>query len=98
MSRSNAIKAVDPSHLAFLADLPILHLERDILCVHAGVKPNVPLDRQDPQTLLTIRGRFLRNLTTCLILSCTAIRRPAACQNCREIGSISTLVRSTQAS
>jgi serine/threonine protein phosphatase 1 len=59
MTRAKALKAVDAAHLAFLQALPVWHLEGEILCVHAGVKPNVPLESQDPQTLMTIRGRFL---------------------------------------
>lgn len=59
MTRSKALKAVDGAHLAFLQALPVWHLAGDVLCVHAGVKPNVPLERQDPHNLVTIRGRFL---------------------------------------
>ena len=33
----------------------------DYLFVHAGVRPGVPLDAQDPADLVWIRGDFLRS-------------------------------------
>jgi serine/threonine protein phosphatase 1 len=33
----------------------------DYLFVHAGVRPGVPIEKQDPQDLLWIRGEFLRS-------------------------------------
>ena len=54
-----ACRLIDPSHLVFLAGLPLTHVQDGHLFVHAGVHPGVPLDRQDAETLLTIRGRFL---------------------------------------
>jgi serine/threonine protein phosphatase 1 len=51
---------IDPAHLEFLAALPLFHVEDDLLFVHAGVDPGVPLKRQTPATLLNIRGRFLK--------------------------------------
>ena len=54
-----ACRLIDPAHLAFLAGLPLIHVEGSYLFVHAGVHPGLPLDRQDAETLLTIRGRFL---------------------------------------
>jgi serine/threonine protein phosphatase 1 len=52
--------SIDPSHLRFLAELPVMHIAGDYLFVHAGVEPGVPLQRQYARKLLTIRGRFLR--------------------------------------
>jgi serine/threonine protein phosphatase 1 len=54
-----ACRLINPAHLAFLAGLPLTHVEGEYLFVHAGVHPGVPLDRQEAETLLTIRGRFL---------------------------------------
>jgi serine/threonine protein phosphatase 1 len=46
-------------HRRFLADLPLMHEEGDYLFVHAGIRPGVPLDRQEPDDLLWIRDEFL---------------------------------------
>lgn len=47
------------THKAFLSALASSHREGDYLFVHAGVRPGVPLDRQDPYDLMWIRGEFL---------------------------------------
>jgi serine/threonine protein phosphatase 1 len=59
MTPARAVDAVGPAHLAFLSGLPLWHREDGLVFVHAGVKPKVPLEEQDPRTLLTTRGRFL---------------------------------------
>lgn len=46
-------------HLAFLRSLALMHEEGDYLFVHAGIRPGVPLDRQDRDDLLQIRDEFL---------------------------------------
>jgi serine/threonine protein phosphatase 1 len=55
-----ACRLINSAHLVFLAGLPLTHVEGQYLFVHAGVLPGLSLDRQDAETLLTIRGRFLR--------------------------------------
>ncbi len=50
---------IPPEHLALLRRCPISHAAGDYLFVHAGVRPEVPLDRQDPFDLLWIREPFL---------------------------------------
>lgn len=52
-------KAVPPEHRHFLKCLPLSHAIDDYLFVHAGLLPGLPLDRQDPLDLLTIREPFL---------------------------------------
>ena len=50
---------VPQSHVAFLRSLVPSHREGDYLFVHAGVRPGVPIDRQDPEDLMWIREEFL---------------------------------------
>jgi diadenosine tetraphosphatase ApaH/serine/threonine PP2A family protein phosphatase len=47
------------SHRNFMASLRLLHAEGDYLFVHAGIRPGVPLQQQDPEDLLWIRDSFL---------------------------------------
>jgi serine/threonine protein phosphatase 1 len=46
-------------HREFCAGLPLAHREGELLFVHAGVDPAVPLDAQQAGTLLWIREPFL---------------------------------------
>lgn len=48
-----------PAHLALLRGTTLSHRAGDYLFVHAGVRPGIPLDRQDPHDLLWIREPFL---------------------------------------
>ena len=50
-----------PTHLDFLRRLSLLHCEGDYVFVHAGVRPRVRLDRQNPEDLLWIREEFLQS-------------------------------------
>jgi serine/threonine protein phosphatase 1 len=43
---------VPQSHIDWLDGLKLMHMDAHRLYVHAGVDPDVPLDRQDEQTLL----------------------------------------------
>jgi serine/threonine protein phosphatase 1 len=47
------------SHRAFLRSLPLTVRFGDYFFCHAGIRPGVPLDRQDPQDLIWIREEFL---------------------------------------
>lgn len=51
--------AVPPDHWDFFHRLDLSAERGDYLCVHAGVRPNVPLDRQSEDDLLWIRNDFL---------------------------------------
>lgn len=53
--------AVPPRHLDFLGRCTLHHSIGDYLFVHAGVRPAVPLERQDPADLMWIRDDFLRS-------------------------------------
>jgi len=44
--------AVPPSHIAWLDQLRLMHVDAHRLYVHAGVDPAIPLDRQSEGTLL----------------------------------------------
>ena len=55
-----ALNAVLPSkHLEFLTGLPYSYTCGDYFFVHAGVRPGIPLTRQNPQDLMWIRDDFL---------------------------------------
>ncbi len=47
-------------HQAWLESLPLTAERGDYLFVHAGIRPGVPLQRQNPDDLLWIRGAFLQ--------------------------------------
>jgi serine/threonine protein phosphatase 1 len=49
---------IPATHLAFLNRLLPYYETEDYLFVHAGIRPGIPLDRQDPQDLLWIREEF----------------------------------------
>lgn len=51
--------ALPAEHLDLLRGLRLWAEHGDYLFVHAGVRPGVPLERQDPRDLLWIRGEFL---------------------------------------
>lgn len=51
--------AVPDSHKRFLAGFPLTHMTDRLLCVHAGLRPGVPIPEQDPHDLLWIREPFL---------------------------------------
>lgn len=48
-----------PEHLAWMRELPLIHEDSFRFFVHAGIRPGVPLDAQNPHDLLWIREPFL---------------------------------------
>ena len=54
-------RALPPAHRRFLARLPLSWSVGDYLFVHAGVRPGIALERQDPEDLLWIRQDFLND-------------------------------------
>lgn len=54
--------AVPPSHLAFLRQLPLTHSLPGYVFVHAGIRPGISVQAQDPEDLLWIRQGFLDNI------------------------------------
>jgi diadenosine tetraphosphatase ApaH/serine/threonine PP2A family protein phosphatase len=53
--------ALPPAHVRFLQALKMSHTVGKYFFCHAGVRPGVPLERQDDQDLLWIRGDFLNS-------------------------------------
>ena len=51
--------AVPRAHRDWLAGLPLWLEAGDLLFVHAGIRPGVPLDQQAPEDLMWIREGFL---------------------------------------
>jgi serine/threonine protein phosphatase 1 len=56
---SEARAGVPQSHRNFLATRPLSHIEGDLLFVHAGIHPNLPLEWQTEEQLCWIREPFL---------------------------------------
>ena len=54
----NAVATVPAAHRRFLAALPLTYTAAGALFVHAGLRPGVPLARQDPLDLMWIRETF----------------------------------------
>ncbi len=57
--RDRLDKALPAHHRAFFKGLRYSHVEGDYFFAHAGVRPGVPLESQDPEDLLWIREDFL---------------------------------------
>ncbi|PZX15038.1 serine/threonine protein phosphatase 1 [Palleronia aestuarii] len=56
-----ARETVPEGHREFLATRPILHREGELVFVHAGIRPGVPLDAQEEDDLLWIRDGWLED-------------------------------------
>ena len=59
--QQRALAAVPASHISFLDDLPLWHQTKELLFVHAGLRPGTPLELQDPEDLIWIREGFLES-------------------------------------
>lgn len=60
-ARLDFLEALPERHLAFYRGLRLTHVEGDYLFVHAGIRPGVPLEKQDPDDLIWIRNSFLNS-------------------------------------
>jgi len=56
-----ACASVPPDHIDFINALPTHHQEGELLFVHAGIRPSIPLVQQSEDDLVWIRHEFLRN-------------------------------------
>ncbi|HLJ63120.1 MAG TPA: serine/threonine protein phosphatase, partial [Stellaceae bacterium] len=52
---------VPERHMRFLRKLALTHIEGDYFFVHAGIRPDRPLENQETSDLLWIRDTFLRS-------------------------------------
>ncbi len=52
---------VPDAHREFLEALPLWHREDGMIFVHAGIRPGVPMDRQEDYDLVWIREEFHRH-------------------------------------
>jgi serine/threonine protein phosphatase 1 len=46
------LRAIPADHLDWIANLPLMHVDRHRIFVHAAVDPKAPLDQQNEETLL----------------------------------------------
>ena len=58
-TEARLVEAIPPEHVQFLAHLPLYWTTETYIAVHAGVRPGIPLERQQEHDLLRIRGPFL---------------------------------------
>ena len=56
-----ALERVPEQHFEFLQNLKLHHIEGGYLFVHAGVRPNLELDKQSNKDLMFIREDFTKN-------------------------------------
>jgi serine/threonine protein phosphatase 1 len=79
-----ACDQVPADHLAFLARLPLWHQVGELLFVHAGIRPGVPIEEQEEDDLLWIRNEFLldpRDHGPLVVHGHTALDHPVAYPN-----------------
>jgi serine/threonine protein phosphatase 1 len=60
--RQAFIDRLPDSHLEFYRALALTHQEGDYMFVHAGIRPGIPLEAQDPEDLIWIRQAFLDSM------------------------------------
>lgn len=75
---------IPEQHLAFLRSLPLYYQTEKYLFVHAGLRPGIPLESQDPMDLLWIRGEFIRSrfdFGKVVVFGHTPLREPLVMPN-----------------
>lgn len=55
------VRAMPPEHRYFLEEAKLYHQLGEYLFVHAGIRPGIPIEAQDPDDLIWIRDAFLRS-------------------------------------
>ena len=84
MEHPEPFSLVPEEHLALLRRCPLHWSAGDYLFVHAGIRPEVPLDKQDPFDLIWIREPFLSfdgELPMVVVHGHTPTATPAVRQN-----------------
>lgn len=79
-----ARKKVLAEHVAFADGLPLWHETKDKIFVHAGIRPGIPMERQDEDDLVWIRDGFLedtRDHGKLIVHGHTALDHPVAYPN-----------------
>ncbi len=61
--QAEARAAVPAAHVAFMAERPLWHEASEVLFVHAGIRPGLPLGEQAEDDLVWIRDGFLEDDT-----------------------------------
>ena len=64
-ARDEFAAAIPPAHVALLRRMRLTYRDGDYLFVHAGVRPDVPLDAQGAEDFWWIRGPFLQAKRAC---------------------------------
>ncbi|MGB7242970.1 MAG: metallophosphoesterase family protein [Sulfitobacter sp.] len=78
------VETVPAEHIAFLNARPLMHVTDDLVFVHAGLRPKVPLDKQVEDDLLWIRKGFIDNKANhgrLVVHGHTALEFPARYRN-----------------
>ncbi len=63
--REDLVTAVPPAHVDLLKRMRLTYRDGDYFFVHAGVRPDVPLEAQGAEDFLWIRGAFLQARQAC---------------------------------
>lgn len=72
------------AHRAFLDATQVMHREGDFLFAHAGIRPGVKIEKQDPNDFMWIRHEFMdsdKKLEVCVVHGHTIEARPAITDN-----------------
>ncbi len=64
-TRKTFAEILPEAHLALLNAMKYLLKVEDYVFVHAGVRPDQPLDEQGPETFLWVRGAFMASEKAC---------------------------------
>lgn len=78
------LEAVPQRHRSFLDSLPLHHRQDDYFFCHAGVRPGVPFDKQEPDDLMGIRDEFLSSPKwhgACVVHGHTPVEEPELLPN-----------------
>ena len=59
--RAEIVSHIPTEHVTFLDQLPFTYETDELLFVHAGIRPGVPMEDQDPFEMTWIRGEFLND-------------------------------------